>query len=128
MNRLRFKTAGKLTIVVRGIRRIYPTLIEKTGGCPQHVTGWTWQTLGSQPMIMAKNLSGVRLQFHSVGSGLTLPPSHASFTTWSFCPHMRGNSSSLGTNVTIPGHLSHLAPLTCEGTLPPCWDLGSHVN
>jgi hypothetical protein len=30
-------------------------------------------------------------------------PSHASFIARSSCPHLRGNSSSLGTNVTIPG-------------------------
>jgi hypothetical protein len=29
---------------------------------------------------------------------------------------MCGNSSPLGTNVTIPGHLRHEAPLVCEGT------------
>ena len=43
-------------------------------------------------------------------------PSHASFTAQSFCPHLSGNSSWLGTNVTIPGHLSCQAPLACEGT------------
>ena len=30
-------------------------------------------------------------------------PSHASFTAWSFCPHLCGNSFPLGTNVTILG-------------------------
>ena len=35
---------------------------------------------------------------------------------------MCGNSSPLGTNVTIPGHLSHSCPLTCEGT--PSINLG----
>ena len=49
-------------------------------------------------------------------------PSHASFTARSSCPHMRGNSSSLGTNVILPGHLSHSAPLACEGT--PSTNLG----
>ena len=34
---------------------------------------------------------------------LGLAPSHASFTARSSCPHLRGNPSSLGTNVTIPG-------------------------
>jgi hypothetical protein len=40
---------------------------------------------------------------HSVGPR----PSHASFTAPTSCPHLHGNSSSLGTNVIIPGHLSH---------------------
>ena len=44
-------------------------------------------------------------------------PSHASFTTQSSCPHLHGNSSPVGPNVTIPNHLSHLAPWACEGTL-----------
>ena len=30
-------------------------------------------------------------------------PSHASFTARSSCPHLRGSSSFVGTNVTIPG-------------------------
>ena len=32
-------------------------------------------------------------------------PSHASFTARSSYLHLRGNSSPLGSNVTIPGHL-----------------------
>ena len=43
-------------------------------------------------------------------------PIHASSTTQSSYPHMHGNSSPLGTNVTIPGHLGHQTHLTCEGT------------
>ena len=49
-------------------------------------------------------------------------PSHASFIARSSCPHLHGNSSSLGTNVTIPGHLSQEAPLACERT--PSINLG----
>ena len=33
--------------------------------------------------------------------------SHASFIAQSFCPHVHGNSSSLGTNVIILGRLRH---------------------
>ena len=40
-----------------------------------------------------------RSHLHSAGPC----PSHASFTTRSFCPHLHGNSSPLGTSVTIPG-------------------------
>jgi hypothetical protein len=40
-----------------------------------------------------------RSHLHSVGPH----PCHSSFTAQSYCPHLRGNSSSLGTNVTIPG-------------------------
>ena len=53
-----------------------------------------------------------RSHFHSAGPH----PSQASFTVRSSRPHMRGNSFLLGTNVTIPSHLSHESPLTCEGT------------
>jgi hypothetical protein len=53
-----------------------------------------------------------RSHLHSVG----FRPSHASFTARSSRPHLHENSSLLGTNVTIPGHLSHWAPLACEGT------------
>ena len=41
-------------------------------------------------------------------------PSHASFIARSSCMHLRGYSSPLGTNVTIPGQLSELAPLACD--------------
>ena len=51
---------------------------------------------------------------HSVGPR----PSHISFIVQSLCPHLYGNSSRLGTNVTIPNHLSYWAPLACEGTPP----------
>ena len=40
-----------------------------------------------------------RSHLHSVGSH----PSHAFFIASTFCPHLRGNSSSLETNVIIPG-------------------------
>ena len=43
-------------------------------------------------------------------------PSHASFTARFSCPHLHGNSSPLGTNVTILNHLSHWAPLACGGS------------
>ena len=43
-----------------------------------------------------------RSHLHSVGPH----PSHASFTARSSCLHLRGNSSPLGTNVTISSHLS----------------------
>ena len=33
-------------------------------------------------------------------------PSHASFVVWSSHPHLRGESSPLGINVTIPGYLN----------------------
>ena len=63
-------------------------------------------------------MSWDRLHIHSVGPR----PSHTSFTAWFSCLRLRGNSSSLGTNVTIPGHLSHQVPLACEET--PSIDLG----
>ena len=47
----------------------------------------------------------VRSHLHSVGSH----PSHNSSTARSFCMHLRGNSSLVGTNVTIPGHLKPLS-------------------
>ena len=59
-----------------------------------------------------------RSHLHSVGPC----PSHASFTARSSCPYMHGNSSLLGTNVTIHDHLSHSAPLACEGI--PSIDFG----
>ena len=43
-------------------------------------------------------------------------PSHASFIAQSSCPHLHGNSSLLGMNVTIPDHLRHWAPLAYIGT------------
>ena len=49
-----------------------------------------------------------RSHLHAVGSR----PSHASFTVRSSCPHMRGNSSSLGTNVTIPNQYFQVFKLT----------------
>ena len=39
-----------------------------------------------------------RSHLHSAGPR----PSHVSFIAWSSCPNLHGNSSSLGTNVTIP--------------------------
>ena len=42
----------------------------------------------------AHNLAHARLHLH-------LARPHASFTAWSFCLHLRENSSSLGTNVAI---------------------------
>ena len=45
-------------------------------------------------------------------------PSHVSFTAQSSCPHLRGNSSSLGTNVTIPSHLSQIFKLTSLSLFP----------
>ena len=53
-------------------------------------------------------------------------PSHASFVAWSTRLHMRGNSSPLRTNVTIPGHLSCLAPFACEIT--PLIKLGNNES
>ena len=35
-----------------------------------------------------------------------IPLSPTSFIAWASCPHLRGNSFSLGTNVTVPSHLS----------------------
>jgi hypothetical protein len=48
-----------------------------------------------------------RSHLHSIGPHL----SHASFTIQSSYLHLRGSYSSLGTNVTIPGHLSQLVGL-----------------
>ena len=49
--------------------------------------------------VQHTNMSQARSHLHSVGPH----PSHASFTAWLPYPHLHGNSSSLGTNVTIPG-------------------------
>ena len=58
-----------------------------------------------------------RSHLHSVGPR----PSHAS-TVCSSCPHLFENFSPMGSNVATPSHLSHEAPLACEGT--PSIDLG----
>ena len=54
INWLKFKTAGKLPIILEESIEYTPVLWRKTGGC-QHVTGWTCKHLGSQPVI-PKNL------------------------------------------------------------------------
>ena len=56
--------------------------------------------------------SRARSHLHSDGAH----PFHASFTAQSSWSHLRGNSSLLGINVTIPSQLSHWASLACEGT------------
>ena len=63
-----------------------------------------------------------RAKLHMCSAGPC--PSHVSFTARSSCLNLRGNSSLLGTNVTVPGHwrpyasghLRRQAPLACEGT------------
>ena len=59
------------------------------------------------------NIMRARPHLHLDGSH----PSHVSFTAQSLCMHMCGNSFPLGTNLTIPGYLSHEALLVCEETL-----------
>ena len=63
--------------------------------------------------FVGKKMSQARSYLHSVGPH----PSHVSFTARSSYPHMRGNSSPSGTNVTIPNHLYLEAPLACEENL-----------
>ena len=50
-----------------------------------------------------RNGPWARSHLHSVGPR----PSYASSLPSLLCPHLRGNSSLLGTTITIPGHLSH---------------------
>ena len=54
-NRLKFKTAGKLPIILENFIKHTPHSWRKTGGC-EHVNRLDLQTLGSQPMRMPKNL------------------------------------------------------------------------
>ena len=61
---------------------------------------------GSQFQRICSLLHWAKSHLHSV----RLCPSHVSFTAWSspcsMPPRLRGNSSLLGTNVTIPGHIA----------------------
>ena len=59
--------------------------------------------IGASVERWVKLLPWARSHLHSARSR----PSHVSFTTRSSYPHLRGNSSPLGTDVTILGHLSH---------------------
>ena len=61
-NQLKFKIAGKLPFILEEYLEYSPIQRRKTGGC-QHVTGWTWETLGYQ-LVMPKNLPG-----HWTGAG-----------------------------------------------------------
>ena len=53
-NRLKFKTTGKLPIMLEEFIEYTQFNKRKFEGC-QHVTGWTCKTLGSQPIMPKKS-------------------------------------------------------------------------
>ena len=55
MNQLKFKTAGKLQIILEEFIEYTPILQRKTGGC-QHVNRLDLQALGSHQPVMPKHL------------------------------------------------------------------------
>ena len=66
-------------------------------------------------ILVTPDCPGLDHNFIWLGPASPTPPSLSSLPR-SSCLHLHENSSSLGINVTIPGHLSHQAPSTFEGT------------
>ena len=54
-NRLKYKPARKIPIILEESIEYTDSMMENPEGC-QHVTGWTRKMLGSQPVVMSKNL------------------------------------------------------------------------
>ena len=82
------------------------------------VSSIVWRELGAAPSFRPMRVLEVQwsrtlglvceVALNHICVQLGPAPSHASLSSYQ---RLHGNSSLLGTNVTIPGHLSHLAPL-----------------